>query len=240
MVAKQLAASGGLLVEEGTTRLCLDPGPGAVVQYAKRKIDLAKLDGIIISHRHLDHCNDVNVMVEGMTEGGFKQRGRLFCPDDALDGDAVVRQYLMGFPEEVVRLAPETNYSVGEIAFRTSPLHIHGTQTYGFTFQAAAHPVGSAALGWITDSAYYEGIAAQHAAPVMIIHVVLMEGRPQLPHLCVADAERIIREAKPRLAILTHFGMTVWRAHPWEVAEAISQRTGIDVKAARNGMSLDV
>ena len=59
-------------------------------------------------------------------------------------------------------------------------------------------------------------------------------------HLCLDDAERIIRDAKPKLAILTHFGMTVWRAHPWELAADLTQRTGIEVKAARDGMSLEV
>ena len=74
----------------------------------------------------------------------------------------------------------------------------------------------------------------------MVIHVVLMQGRPELPHLCLDDAERIIREARPKLAILTHFGMTVWRAHPWELAADLTQRLGIEVKAARDGMSLEV
>ena len=47
MVAKQLAASGGLYLEDGNTRISLDPGPGAIVQYAKRKVDLTKLDAIV-------------------------------------------------------------------------------------------------------------------------------------------------------------------------------------------------
>jgi hypothetical protein len=34
--------------------------------------------------------------------------------------------------------------------------------------------------------------------------------------------------------------MTVWRAHPWELAETLTQRLGIEVKAARDGMSLDL
>ena len=55
-----------------------------------------------------------------------------------------------------------------------------------------------------------------------------------------AEAARIIAEARPRLAIITHFGMNVWRAHPWEVAEQMTQATGIQVKAARDGMSLEI
>ena len=232
MVAKQLAASGGLYIEDGKARIALDPGPGAIVQYAKRKVDLTKLDAIVVSHRHLDHCGDVNVMVEAMTEGGFVHRGRLFCPSDALDDDPVVLRYLRNFPQEVVRLQPETTYNVNGVEFSTSPRHVHQVETYGFRFGDR--------LGLVTDSAYYDGIAEQHRAQVMVIHVVLMQCRAELPHLCLDDAERIIREAKPKLAILTHFGMTVWRAHPWELAADLTQRLGIEVKAARDGMSIEV
>ena len=232
MVAKQLAASGGLYIEDGSTRMSLDPGPGAVVQYAKRKVDLTKLDAIVLSHRHLDHAGDVNVMVEAMTEGGFHRRGRLFCPSDALDDDPVVLRYLRQFPQEVVRLEPEKDYAVNGLSFTTTPLHVHQVETFGFRFGDR--------LGWVTDSAYYDGIAEQHKAEVMVIHLVLMQCRAGLPHLCLEDVERIIRDARPRLAIITHFGMTVWRAHPWEVAEDLTQRIGSEVKAARDGMSLEL
>jgi phosphoribosyl 1,2-cyclic phosphodiesterase len=236
MVAKQLAASGGLYLESGATRLAMDPGPGAVVQYAKRKVDLARLDGILVSHRHLDHCGDVNVLIEAMTEGGFRPRGTVFCPGDALDEDPVILQYLRHFPDELIRLQPKSSYTLKEISFHTTPRHIHGVETYGFRFGDPASP----SLGWVTDSKYYDGIAEDHRAEVMLIHTVLTQSRPELPHLGLDDAERIIREAQPRLAIITHFGMTVWRAHPWEVAAQMAERTGVEVKAARDGMSLEI
>jgi phosphoribosyl 1,2-cyclic phosphodiesterase len=232
MVAKQVAASGGLFVEEGGTRISLDPGPGAVVQYAKREIDLTTLDAIVVSHRHLDHSGDVNVMIEAMTDGGFAHRGTLFCPSDALDDDPVVLKYVRRFPHEIVRLAPETSYSVNDVTFTTSARHVHQAETYGFRFGDR--------LGWVTDSAYYDGIAEQHRADVMVIHTVLLTCRAGLPHLCVDDAERIIRDAKPRLAILTHYGMSVWRANPQEIAADMTQRLGIEVQGARDGMTIDL
>ncbi|MDQ6772788.1 MAG: MBL fold metallo-hydrolase [Candidatus Dormibacteraeota bacterium] len=239
MVAKQLAASGGLYLEHDGTRLALDPGPGAVVQYAKRKVDLTRLDGIVLSHRHLDHSGDVNVMVEAMTDGGFRHRGRLFCPSDALDEDPVVLRYLRGFPEEVVRLEPSQDYRLGALDFRTTRRHDHGAETYGFLF-GPPDEAGRPLLGWVTDSRWYPDIAEDHHAQVMLIHTVLARSRSELPHLGLDDAERIVAEARPRLAVLTHFGMGVWRAHPWEVAAAMSQRTGVEVKAARDGMALEL
>src|SRR5260370_9618868 len=147
MVAKQRAASGGLYLEEGGARLSLDPGPGAIVQYAKRKVDLTKLDAIVLSHRHLDHAGDVNVMVEAMTEGGFRHRGRLFCPSDALDDDPVVLQYLRHLPHDVVLPQPYTTYNVNCLSFTTSPRHVHQMETFGFRFADR--------IGWVTDSEYY-------------------------------------------------------------------------------------
>src|SRR5690242_12604508 len=68
MVAKQVAAWGGLVTEDGETKLGLDPGPGAIVQYAQRGIDLTTVDAIGLSHRRRDHSGDVNVMLEAMTD----------------------------------------------------------------------------------------------------------------------------------------------------------------------------
>jgi len=39
---------------------------------------------------------------------------------------------------------------------------------------------------------------------------------------------------------LTHFGMTMWRAKPWEIAQRLSQQTGVRVIAARDGMRFDL
>jgi len=175
---------------------------------------------------------DVNVMVEAMTEGGFSHRGMLLCPTDALDEDPVVLKYLRRFPREIIRLAPETNYSVNGLTFTTSARHVHQVETYGFRFGDR--------LGWVTDSAYYDGIAQQHKADVMVIHTVLLDCHAGLPHLCVADVERIISEAKPKLAFITHYGMTVWRANPQLIAADMTQRLGIDVRAATDGLSIDL
>jgi hypothetical protein len=58
--------------------------------------------------------------------------------------------------------------------------------------------------------------------------------------LSIPDAERIIKGIKPRVAILSHFGLHVWQAKPWLIAEELSQNTGIKVIAARDGMRFDL
>jgi ribonuclease BN (tRNA processing enzyme) len=70
VVTKQFLASGGAWFNFGGTEILLDPGPGCLVHSAKRKLNASKLKAIILSHKHLDHSGDINIMIEAMTEGG--------------------------------------------------------------------------------------------------------------------------------------------------------------------------
>jgi phosphoribosyl 1,2-cyclic phosphodiesterase len=62
----------------------------------------------------------------------------------------------------------------------------------------------------------------------------------KIDHLNVRDAERIIGALKPRVAVLTHFGMTMLKAKPREVAARIQEKLGVTVIAARDGMELNI
>ena len=68
----------------------------------------------------------------------------------------------------------------------------------------------------------------------------MLEPRGEIDHLSLPEARQIIKEVKPKAAILTHFGMSIWRAKPWELASQLSQETGTSVIAARDGMKFDL
>ena len=61
-----------------------------------------------------------------------------------------------------------------------------------------------------------------------------------MDHLSLPEAKSIIEGLRPRVAILTHFGMTMWRAKPWELAKKLTEETGISVIAARDGLKFDL
>ena len=115
MMINQLLASGGLWLNLGGTEILVDPGPGCIVQATKRKLKAEKLSAIILSHRHLDHSADVNIMVEAMTQGGHKRHGRLLAPADALETEPVIFSYLKNYLEGVEVLQEGKSYSIGDI-----------------------------------------------------------------------------------------------------------------------------
>jgi phosphoribosyl 1,2-cyclic phosphodiesterase len=59
-------------------------------------------------------------------------------------------------------------------------------------------------------------------------------------HLNIEDVKRLIEGIKPRQAILTHFGFTMVKAKPWEVAVEVQEETGIKTVAAGDGMEFDL
>ncbi len=242
MIVSQILASGGLWLNLNGTEILIDPGPGCIVQSTKRKFKADKLSAIILSHRHLDHSADVNIMVEGMTQSGFKRHGRLFAPADALETDPVIFSYLKNYLEGVEILQEGKSYSIGNISFTTPVRHIHLVETYGMVFRTDKHT-----FSYIADTRYFDGLCQHYGGELLIINLVFLEPRPfadglSLPtdHLSVPDVECIIRELKPRVAILTHFGVGVWRAKPWQIAQRLSEKTGVKVIAAQDGMKFDL
>lgn len=236
VVFKQLRASGGLWLELNGTRIHIDPGPGALVRAlsSRPKLDPTKLDALLLTHRHLDHSADVNVMIEAMTEGGRRKGGVLFSPADALDEDPVVLNYVRGYLDRVEVLEEGKSYRVGGITFSTPLKHKHPVETYGLIVE------GRIAL--ISDTLFFpELIEAYKGVEVLVINVVRAGERDErIEHLTLNDAKELIEGIRPKRAVLTHFGMTVLRAKPWEVAEVLSRETGCEVLAARDGMTLEL
>jgi len=183
----------------------------------------------------LDHSSDVNIMIEAMTKGGFEKRGKLFAPAQALEEDPVVLRYVREYVQEVVILREGGSYQLGEVSFSTPVRHIHGNaETYGINFSFPPYTIS-----YIADTRFFPRLIQYYRGQLLIINVVRLKPS-ELDHLCLQDAERIITEVKPRVAILTHFGMTMIRAKPWELAAELSQRTGIEVIAARDGMTFEL
>jgi ribonuclease BN (tRNA processing enzyme) len=235
MVATQILASGGMWLNLSGTEILVDPGPGCIVQSTKRKLRADRLSAIILSHRHLDHAGDINVMVEAMTQGGFKPRGRLFTPADALENEPVIFSYLKNYLDGVELLKEGKSYAIGGVSLVTPVRHIHPVETYGLLFKTEKHT-----FSYIADTRYFDGLLKSYGGELLIINVVFSEPRPEIDHLSVPDAKRLITELKPKVAILTHFGMPMWRARPWEIAQRLTEETGVRVVSARDGMRFDL
>lgn len=219
------------------TNILIDPGPGSLVRCAKSRprLNPGSLDAIVITHRHLDHISDINVMIEAMTEGGFKKRGLVLLPQDALTQDPIILAHCRKMPERIIELTAKAQYKIGAISITTSERLRHPVETYGLNVYNA-----DKGFSLISDTAYFEGLEDNFKRDCLIVNTVFLEPRINIEHLSVPDAERIILNIKPRRAVLTHFGMSMVKARPFKVAETIKNKLSVDVIAARDGQVLDI
>jgi phosphoribosyl 1,2-cyclic phosphodiesterase len=240
VVSKQLRASGGLWMALKAKNLIVDPGPGTLVNCFKSrpKLNPALLDAILISHRHIDHSNDANIMIEAMTQGGFMKKGLVFAPADALENEPVIFSHVKNFVQSIIKLQEKKTYKIGELEFETSPCHKHHqTETYGFKIYS-----NTAKICVITDTSLFPELLEFYRGDILIINTVrrFRKGSQNIEHLSADDVKDILSAIRPKTAIITHFGMTVIQAKPWKVAKEIQDATSIKTIAASDGMKIDL
>lgn len=229
--ALQARATGGLWIVLDGARIHVDPGPGALVHVRSRALGLdpTTLDAVVLTHKHLDHAGDVNAMIEAMTQGGTQRRGLVLAPTDAYDGDAaVILRYVRDYPARTDVLTAGGSHKIGDLLLETPLLLRHPVETYGLRLTGRRHSVSL-----VSCTGYFAELEEAFRTDLLILNVVYRSPRDET-HLAVPDARRLIEAIRPRLAVITHFGLTMLRGRPWELAETLSQETGVRVVAARD------
>ncbi|KPJ71981.1 hypothetical protein AMJ52_07860 [candidate division TA06 bacterium DG_78] len=236
IIGKQLRATGGILFRLGSKNLLVDPGPESLYRLLTYvpKFNAQKIDAIILSHKHIDHSADINVYLDVITEGGFKKQGILLAPQDAFGEDGVIQKYLVEFVKEIKIIKPHVAYTLQDITVQFPVQHDHRVETYGFTLRRNDY-----SISYITDTKYFPEIIQAYRADIIILNLLRLEPS-EIDHLSVPDCEKIIVGIKPKVAIITHFGMTVLRKGPWNIARQLKEKTGITVLAAEDGKHYEI
>jgi phosphoribosyl 1,2-cyclic phosphodiesterase len=178
----------------------------------------------------------VNILIEAMTDGGFKKKGVLFCPDDAVSENPVVLKYVTSYLDNIIHLKEKENYIIKDVSFSTPIRHVHPVETYGVIFNL------NKTISLITDTRFFDSLPDYYRADILIINVLRskpIEKQDTVDHLAINDVAEIIGRIKPEIAIMTHFGMNMIKEKPYLLAKKLKKETGIEVIAAYDGMKLE-
>ena len=236
VLAKQLRSSGGIWLSLAGKNLLLDPGPGALLRCwgSEPPLDPSRLDGIVLSHRHLDHTGDLNAMVEAMADGGYHPHGEIFGPEDIFSGqEPILLQYLRDYPDRINPVLTGSRFQMDSLALEFPIRHIHPVPTYGVKFSWGEH-----SLSYIADTRYFPELIPAYRAEVIIINMTFVEAfhGTNAYHLSAEEIGPLISGINPRQVLLTHFGRRVIQDGPERIAKKLSDETGIPVLAAADGM----
>lgn len=231
---KNIREAGGLYFHVDDTKIIIDPGVNTFYKYIHTYED--KIDGIILSHIHIDHSNDLNIFVELMTNGGEEKQGTLILPKQAIE-EKVLFPYVKEFPKNLEVLKANTEYKIKDIKITSSIEHRHGIDNYGFKIKTKEH-----VIGLVTDTAYFpELLDSYKGCDILIMNVPYhIQDKPKPKHLDIRNTEEFIKAIQPKKVILTHFGSNILNSNPKLLAEELSKKYDIDVIAAEDNMILEL
>ena len=236
----QMRWTGGIWFSYGGLNGVIDPGPGSLHHICCASPELAprNVRAIILTHRHLDHSTDINVMAEAMTEGGFKKQGKIILPQDAFSSpDPVLLKYCAHKVEEVICAIDKSqiDLGMGVTAEPVSHTH-HGVECYGMIFRKE----GLSTWGVISDTKPLASFAERYADCVYIsINATFPDKKPRLEHMSIADVGELLERLHPKLATISHMGVVLIENGPEKYAKQISTEQ-TKVLAGKDGMVIDL
>ncbi len=233
----QKLRTGGIRILSEELNVHLDPGPGALVYSLEAGLDPQKLNGIIVSHSHIDHTNDAAVLIEAMTNGGTRKHGFLAASHSVLYGnevcDRAISRYHLNLPERVIEAKAGDSFTTGNVEVKVLRAVHSDPETVGFRFETE----NFGTFAYMPDSEYYEGIGdSLKGARLLILSVLRPSERPWKGHMSVDDAARIVKEVRPETAVMTHLGTLLIIKGPDGEASHIQESTGVTTRAAKDGM----
>lgn len=237
VILTQRRYSGGIWLEFNEVQIILDPGPGALIRALQFKKNPQKLSAILISHNHLDHYADSEILIEAMTYGVKKKRGLLITTQETLP-------YISEYHKNAIEiLTPNVGefFKIGEegkeLKIQVLPTFKH-SNAIGFKFFTE-----KGILSYTSDTAYSQALLKNYEnSKILILNTIFPYHKEIETHLSTRTSLEIVERVKPELAVITHFGMQMLNSSPEKEAKIIEDKTGVKTIAAKDGMvlSLDV
>jgi len=237
----QKRRTAGIRILGEKINLHLDPGPGALVYSVASGLPPEKINALLVSHCHPDHYTDAEIFIEAMTRGMTKKRGVLAAARSVLYGNETcgpaISRYHQQMPEKIIEARPGVRFQVEDLNVVVTEARHSDPDTVGFRFET--EDIGD--IAYTSDTEYFEGIGKHYeGVRLLILCVMRPAGKPWKGHMTTEDAIKIIEEANPENAIITHFGMQMIFRGPRNEAKLIESKTGVPTIAANDGMHIRV
>ncbi len=234
---KQFRGTGGFRINTGIN-IHVDPGPGALLgslRYSQNPMDI---DVLFVSHAHIDHSNDANLMIEAMTDFALKKKGVLLGSKSAIKGDGrfepPISKYHSGKVAKALAMKPGNMFSLKGVEFTATKAKHDDKSTIGFLLKAEGK-----LIGYTSDTEYFPELGTIYRGCDYLIVNNLKPMHDGIPdHLASEDTIKILKAAKPKKAVLAHLGAKFVKQPAEAEAQMIAEQSGVMTIASRDGMKL--
>ena len=220
----------------GEDQFHIDPGPGSLVAAKNAGINLRATTALLASHNHINHCNDINVVIDAMTYSGFDRKSVLVANKTVINGrpneEPFLHKRYRDFLERFIVLEAGKKVGINDVEIVALKAKHSDPNAIGFKFITPEYTIS-----YSGDTMHsVEAIAGYENSNVLILNVPCLNKEEDKYNLCKEDAIKIIKAVKPKLAIITHFGANFIKADPLYEVREIQKETNVQVIAATDGM----
>jgi len=198
-------------LETSGGNLLLDCSATGASRMAACSVDWPNLDAIWVSHFHMDHCGGLGPLLAGFKHAPqVKVRTkplRVFGPAglreliDRLSDVSNYRLLEQSFPVEIIKIEELEKFNilpgVEAVAMKT----LHTDESHAIHIRD-----WRTTLVYSADTGFDKRISAfARNVDLLILECTFIKNKPVEKHLELAEAVYLIRQAKPKRAMLTHF-----------------------------------
>lgn len=236
VVSKQWRSSGGIIIRKDDLQLHIDPGPGTLNKAKEYGINVHHTTAVLVTKNSVNHCNDLNAVIDAMTHDGIEHRGIILGSKSALQHTEKNSPFLSKKHKDLVeKIIPlEKNHKIGieVIEIHALPSENDEENSIGFKFFFPKF-----ILSYTGDTTLTEELLEElMGSDVLIMNVPFPGNKAQGKNLDTKTAIKIVSHVQPRLVIITHFGQEMLKADPIQEAREIQRITGVQTIAAQDGL----
>ncbi|MEK6916483.1 MAG: MBL fold metallo-hydrolase [Nanoarchaeota archaeon] len=239
MVAgKQQRSSGGVIFNYESNQFHLDPGPGSLLMAKAAGVNLRENTAIFVTGNDMLRANDVNAVISAMTHGGLDKIGVLVCPSSVAEsekGSPFLNKEYRQFLEKTILIDNTEKIGINDIDIKIVKLKDSIANNCGFKFMTQKF-----SLGYVPQTPYSNLLVEGLEGSDILIFGVTTPGEAKTNEVMgTKDIEKLVKQLNPQLVILTSFGIKMLQADPLYQAREIQKSTGIQVIAAKDGMTIN-
>lgn len=237
---RQMRWTGGIWFSYGALNGVIDPGPGSLYHICSSSpaLDVTSLDVILLTHRHLDHSSDINVMIEAVTDGGYKKHGMIIIPRDAIDSsDPVVLNYSAQKIKSVQIAEDKLITELSDGVTVEAVTHVHNkVDCCGYIFRKE----GLRTWGIISDTKPLPIFKDRYKECDFIsINATFLEKSSHSDHMSIDDVVELLKKVSPKLTAISHMGIRILKRGPKKLAKKLSTKN-TKVVAGEDGMVINL
>ncbi|MGM5484578.1 MAG: MBL fold metallo-hydrolase [Nanobdellota archaeon] len=227
-IGKQTLNSGGIVIETEKMQFHLDPGPASLLMAKYYDINLRNNVGVLISGEDINLCNDVNAVIDAMTHRGLDRKGVLLANRKAYEN--YVTDKHKTYTERSIALDSGQRVGLNDIEIKTLPTT---SDNIGYKIISSGFTIS-----YSSDTGYKEELIKHYAdSDILILNVFSPE--KEKGRLSTDDAIKIASKVKPKVVIITGFGIRMIKSDPLHEARRIQKESGVQTITAKTGMSID-